>query len=72
MATGQATWVMDVTRDSNFPRLRATSDLGVRAGFGFPVLVGANVVAVLRRFFCINRRAGGSEGLGLPIVNLAT
>jgi GAF domain-containing protein len=41
---------MDVTRDSNFPRLRAASDLGVRAGFGFPVLAGENVVAVLEFF----------------------
>jgi len=50
LATGQATWLMDVTRDSNFPRLRAASDLGVRAGFGFPVLAGASVVAVLEFF----------------------
>ena len=50
MATGQATWLMDVTRDSNFPRLRAATDLGVRAGFGFPVLAGASVVAVLEFF----------------------
>jgi PAS domain S-box-containing protein len=50
LATGQATWLMDVTRDSNFPRLRAASDLGVRAGFGFPVLAGADVVAVLEFF----------------------
>ena len=50
LATGQATWLMDVTRDSNFPRLRAASDLGVRSGFSFPVLAGANVVAVLEFF----------------------
>jgi PAS domain S-box-containing protein len=50
LASGQATWLMDVTLDSNFPRLRAASDLGVRAGFGFPVLAGANVVAVLEFF----------------------
>ena len=50
LATGQATWLMDVTRDNNFPRLRAACDLGVRAGFGFPVLAGANVVAVLEFF----------------------
>jgi two-component system, cell cycle sensor histidine kinase and response regulator CckA len=50
LATGHATWLMDVTRDSNFPRLRAASDLGVRAGFAFPVLAGSSVVAVLEFF----------------------
>jgi two-component system cell cycle sensor histidine kinase/response regulator CckA len=50
LATGQATWLMDVTRDSNFPRLSAATDLGVRAGFSFPVLAGASVVAVLEFF----------------------
>jgi GAF domain-containing protein len=50
LATGKPTWLMDVTSDANFPRLRAATDLGVRAGFGFPVLAGASVVAVLEFF----------------------
>jgi PAS domain S-box-containing protein len=49
LASGQATWLMDATRDVNFPRVKA-QDMGVRAGFGFPVLVGASVVAVLEFF----------------------
>jgi PAS domain S-box-containing protein len=50
LATGQATWIMDVTREVNFPRPGAATDMGVRAGFGFPVLAGASVVAVLEFF----------------------
>src|SRR4029077_11634091 len=31
-------WVMDVKHDTNFPRAKAAMDLGVTAGFAFPVL----------------------------------
>lgn len=48
--TGQPAWVEDVTRDSNFPRAGAATDIGVRAGFALPVLVGSRVVAVLEFF----------------------
>lgn len=50
LATGHAAWIMDVTQDSNFPRRRAVNELGVRAGFAFPVLFGHDVVAVLEFF----------------------
>jgi PAS domain S-box-containing protein len=43
-------WIMDVTRDENFPRANDAGDLGVHGAFGFPVLTGAGVVAVLEFF----------------------
>jgi PAS domain S-box-containing protein len=49
-ASGKPAWIMDVTKDSNFPRAKQAQDIGVRAGFGFPVLVGKEVVAVLEFF----------------------
>jgi PAS domain S-box-containing protein len=49
--TGQGPlWVMDVTRDHNFPRSRAATDVGVQGAFAFPVLTAAGVVAVLEFF----------------------
>jgi PAS domain S-box-containing protein len=50
LTTKRATWVLDVTRDENFPRANAATESGLRAGIAIPVLVGPNVVAVLEFF----------------------
>jgi PAS domain S-box-containing protein len=50
LESGRPAWITDVTKDSNFPRNRVATDIGVKAGFGFPVLVGREVVAVLEFF----------------------
>ncbi len=50
LATGQPIWIMDVMRDPDFPRAALASDVGVRAGFGFPVVSQGRVVAVLEFF----------------------
>ena len=43
-------WIMDVSREENFPRANAAANLGVKGAFGFPVLTAAGVVAVLEFF----------------------
>ena len=50
LASGKPAWVEDVTLDDNFPRAALSSDLGVRAGLAFPVLVNREVAAVLEFF----------------------
>lgn len=50
LASGKPAWIIDVTNDTNFPRNRVATDIGVKAGFAFPVLVGREVVAVLEFF----------------------
>lgn len=50
LATRSPAWIMDVTRDGNFPRTRAAHDLGVKGAFGFPVITSAGVAAVLEFF----------------------
>ncbi|MCH7567362.1 MAG: GAF domain-containing protein, partial [Nitrospirae bacterium] len=50
LARRKPAWIIDVTQDPNFPRAKLAKDIGVRAGFGFPVLVGTEVVAVLEFF----------------------
>ncbi len=47
---GQAFWIIDVTRDTNFPRSPAAARAGLHAAFGFPVLIGTEVAAVLEFF----------------------
>jgi PAS domain S-box-containing protein len=49
-ASGKPAWIIDVTKDPNFPRTRAAEDVCVKAAFGFPVLVGKEVAAVLEFF----------------------
>ncbi|MEE8606413.1 MAG: SpoIIE family protein phosphatase, partial [Nitrospiraceae bacterium] len=50
LATGKPTWMVDVTQDPTFRRAKLAKDIGVKAGFAFPVLVGEHVVAVLEFF----------------------
>jgi two-component system, sensor histidine kinase and response regulator len=50
MLSGKPEWINDVTKDSNFPRAKHLDDIGLKAAFGFPVLVGREVAAVLEFF----------------------
>lgn len=50
LASGKPAWIIDVTKDPNFPRAKQAEDISVRAGFAFPVLIGNEVVAVLEFF----------------------
>jgi diguanylate cyclase (GGDEF)-like protein/PAS domain S-box-containing protein len=60
LESGHPAWIEDVTLDSNFPRLVAAHSAGLRAAFGFPVLVGSEVVAVLE-FFSTRRSQPQAE-----------
>ena len=50
LASGEPEWIIDVTKDPNFPRAKQVKDIGVKAGFGFPILVGPEVVGVMEFF----------------------
>jgi len=45
-----ALWIEDVTRDPNFPRASIASKEGVHSAFGFPILLGDEVLGVLEFF----------------------
>jgi len=50
LASGKPVWIADVTADPNFPRARQAADIGVKTGFAFPILAGAETVGVLEFF----------------------
>ena len=50
LASGKPVWMADLASDPDFPRAKAAGDIEVRTGFGFPVLVGREVAAVLEFF----------------------
>lgn len=64
--SGQPEWIPDVTKDANFPRARTVRNIGVRSGFGFPVLVGRKVEAVLE-FFCREDREPDHDLIDMSI-----
>ena len=49
-SSGKPIWITDVTTAPDFPRALPAAAAGFKAAFGFPVLVGNEVVAVLEFF----------------------
>jgi len=46
----QPAWIEDVPHDANFPRASIAAKEGLHAAFGFPILLGAEVLGVLEFF----------------------
>ena len=47
---GEPAWIVDTTRDANFPRQQAAPDAGIHGAFAFPIRLGDEVVAVVEIF----------------------
>ena len=48
--SGEPAWIRNVQNDSNFPRAQLCNEMGVKGGFGFPVKIRNETVAVLEFF----------------------
>ena len=49
-AQAQPAWIEDVKYDANFPRASIAAQEGLHAAFGFPILLGPDVLGVLEFF----------------------
>lgn len=49
-ASGKPVWIPDVATDPNFLRATFAADAGLRGAFGFPILLGDEVVGVMEFF----------------------
>ena len=70
LETREPAWIVDVTADPNFPRAAHAEDIGVRAGFGFPVLLHGEPVAVLE--FFATEPADPDDGLLQAMAHIGT
>ncbi|MCF8721210.1 GAF domain-containing sensor histidine kinase [Nitrospina gracilis] len=50
LANGKPAWIIDVNKDPNFPRARLSPNIGVKAGFAFPILIGSEVAGIMEFF----------------------
>jgi PAS domain S-box-containing protein len=49
-ASGKPAWIPNLKKDDNFPRAPFAERSGLRAGFGFPILLGDEVIGVIEFF----------------------
>jgi PAS domain S-box-containing protein len=47
---GKPAWIPNLKKDGNFPRAPLAERAGLRAGFGFPILLGDEVIGVIEFF----------------------
>jgi len=66
LSSKKPVWIIDVTKDLNFPRAKLAKNLGVQAGFAFPVMVRKQVAAVLE-FFSENAEKPNHQVLELMV-----
>jgi PAS domain S-box-containing protein len=47
---GEPAWIPDVVADTNFPRASAAARAGLHGAFGFPIVVGSDILGVIEAF----------------------
>jgi diguanylate cyclase (GGDEF)-like protein/PAS domain S-box-containing protein len=50
LASGRPAWIVDVTKDANFPRGPVCGEVGIRGAFSFPVVADERCYAIIECF----------------------
>ncbi len=50
LADGKPAWIIDVTKDHNFPRASIAQSCGIKTAIAFPVIFEDNIIAVIESF----------------------
>jgi diguanylate cyclase (GGDEF)-like protein/PAS domain S-box-containing protein len=50
LASGRPAWIVDVTKDANFPRGTVCEEVGLRGAFSFPVVASERCYAIIECF----------------------
>lgn len=53
--SGESLWIENITKDSNFPRMKLMETVNIKGGYAIPIKVDDEVIAILE-FFCQNAR----------------
>src|SRR6185503_5161144 len=62
--SGEPSWITELEKDANFPRLGAASRIGLKSAFAFPILLGSEVIGV-GEFFSHEVRQRDDEMLAM-------
>jgi PAS domain S-box-containing protein len=62
--TSEPRWITDLSSDENFPRIKAAVANGLKSAFGFPILLGSEVIGVCE-FFSRSERKKDDEVLSI-------
>ena len=62
--SGDPSWITELEKDANFPRLEAASGIGLQSAFAFPILLGSEVIGV-GEFFSREIRQRDDEMLAM-------
>lgn len=62
--SGEPSWITELEKDANFPRLQVASQVGLRSAFAFPILLGSEVIGV-GEFFSREVRQRDDEMLAM-------